>query len=210
MAEPEPRKSPSRPVAGSKPHERYTIRRKLLKVLGAAFHVYATDGMLVAYCQQKAFKLREDIRLYTDESKSIELFSLKARSVLDFSTTYDVALPTGESLGSLRRKGLKSTFLRDQWLIFDAEGRDAAEIKEKNATLAMLRRLNDAVATFAPQTFEVFRPGETTPIARFRQHFNPIVFRMGVEIIDDSDLIVDELVILAAACLISAIEGRQD
>ncbi len=40
----------------------YRLRRKVLKLFGASFHVY--DGeRVVAFCSQKAFKLREDIRL---------------------------------------------------------------------------------------------------------------------------------------------------
>jgi glycosyltransferase involved in cell wall biosynthesis len=44
---------------------RYRIRRKVFKLAGASFHVF--DGeRVVAFCSQAAFKLREDIRLFTD------------------------------------------------------------------------------------------------------------------------------------------------
>ncbi len=48
------------------PGEHYTIRRKVLKIFGAAFHIYDPHGNLAGYCKQKAFKLKEDIRIYTD------------------------------------------------------------------------------------------------------------------------------------------------
>ena len=74
------------------PGEKYTIRRKVFKVFGAGFHIYAADGQLAGYCKQKAFKLKEDLRVFTDESQSDELFRISARSIIDFSSTYDAAL----------------------------------------------------------------------------------------------------------------------
>lgn len=50
------------------PGEAYTIRRKVLKLFGAAFHIYNPAGAVVGFCKQKAFKLKEDIRVYTDET----------------------------------------------------------------------------------------------------------------------------------------------
>jgi hypothetical protein len=185
----------------------YTIRRKVLKIFGATFHVYDATGAVVGYCKQKAFKLREDIRLYTDESMAKPLLTLSARSIIDFSVTFDVTLPAGESIGSMRRKGLKSSLVRDEWQLFDAHGAPAAIIRERNALMAVLRRLNDAVAALSPQTFEVLS-NENRTIATFRQNFNPFVYRLRIFMHEQDDQL-DELVVLAAACLIAAIEGRQ-
>lgn len=190
-----------------KPGESYTIRRKVLKLLGAAFHIYNPDGQVVGYCKQKAFKLREDIRIYTDESCKEELIIIRARSVLDFSTTYDVTLPDGTSLGSLRRKGLASTFFRDSWMVFDEGSRHIADLKEDGSFMAIARRLHELVALLFPQKFTLTRT-DGTEIAKFRQHFHLFVYRLGVSVLKD-DPEIDDLVILAAGCLITAIEGRQ-
>jgi uncharacterized protein YxjI len=190
-----------------RPGEAYTIRRKVLKIFGAAFHIYNPDGQVVGYCKQKAFKLREDIRVYTDESCKEELLVIKARSIIDFSTTYDVTLGDGTSLGSLRRKGLSSTFFRDSWLVFDAGGKHIADLKEDGGFMAFARRLHEAVALLSPQKFTVTRT-DGTEIARFRQHFNLFVYRLGISVLKD-DPEIDDLVILAAGCLITAVEGRQ-
>lgn len=201
--------SMTRTPAGARATERYTIRKQIVRFIGAGFDIFDERGDLFGYCNQKGFKLREDIRIYTDRTKSEESFRLATRQIIDFGATYDVLLSTGEVVGSLRRKGLKSTFVRDEWRVFNAEGIEAGLIREKNAWLAVTRRVIDAAAAFCPQTFEVMRADDETPLATFRQHFNPFVYRLGVTIHDDRDADLDELVLLAAACLLAAIEGRQ-
>jgi len=190
-----------------RPGESYVIRRKVFKIFGAAFHVYDPQGGLVGYCKQKAFKLREDIRIYTDESCSTEFLTIKARSIIDFGSTYDVTLPDGTALGSLRRKGLTSTFLRDHWLVFNESGRQVGELTEDGSVLAFARRFIELVSVIFPETFTLARTGGE-PIAKYRQHFNPFVYRLSVTVVKD-DPEIDDLVILAAGCLIAAIEGRQ-
>ncbi|MFG0242313.1 MAG: hypothetical protein ACF8R9_05940 [Phycisphaerales bacterium JB054] len=188
------------------PGEQFTVRRKVLKILGASFHVFDENGQVVAYCQQKAFKLREDIRLFTSESKTETLLTMKARSVIDFGVTFDITLPSGESIGSLRRKGLKSMF-RDSWLLYSPEGVELATMREDSGTMAMLRRLHEAFALLSPQKFQITKT-DGTHVATLRTHFNLFVYRLGVSI-HTEDEEVDELMVLAAACLIAAIEGRQ-
>ncbi len=189
------------------PGELYTIRRKVFAIFGASFHVYDDTGAVVAFCRQKAFRLREDIRLYTDESKSQELLTMKTRSVIDFGATYDVALPSGEIIGSLRRKGLRS-LVRDSWLIFGPDGRELATLKEDSSGMAILRRIHGIFALLSPQKFEAMS-FDGRHIATLRTHVNPFVYRLGVTIHEDHEEL-DELMVLAAGCLIAAIEGRQD
>ena len=48
----------------------FYIRRKVLKIFGGSFHVYDSRDNLVFFSSQKAFKLKEDIRVFSDESMS--------------------------------------------------------------------------------------------------------------------------------------------
>lgn len=191
-----------------RPGEHYVIRRQVFKFLGAAFHVYDGTGAIVAYCKQKAFKLREDLQLFTDESQTTPLLRLQARQVIDFGATYDVTMPDGSLVGSLRRKGLKSSFIRDEWMVFNARGNEVAIVRELGGVAAFARRFLDFAALLMPQKYEVKRTSDGAALATFRQHFNPFVFRMSVAILaDDPEL--DELILLAAGCLVAAVEGRQ-
>lgn len=190
-------------------HEQYTIRRKFFKIFGAAFHVYDEHGSVIGYCKQKAFRLREDIKLYTGEDMSDMLLSLNTQSIIDFGATYTVTLPDGTALGSLRRKGMKSSFVRDEWLLFDNTNQEIARVRETGTIAPIARRYIESAAVFLPQRYEVIRGRDQTVIAHLRQHFNPFIFRLGVALLDEDDEI-DDLLILGVSCLIAAIEGRQE
>ena len=187
-------------------HTHYTVRKKVLKIFGAAFHVYDGSGDLVLYSKQKAFKLREDIRLYTDEQKTTELMTIQARQIIDFSAAYDVIdTRSRRKLGALKRRGWKS-LIRDNWVIMDAADREVGTVVEDSTALAVVRRLAD-VALFLPQKFHLDYGGAT--VATFQQNFNPFVRKLMVDFSPDSDNRLDRRLGLAAAILLSAIEGRQ-
>lgn len=180
----------------------YRIRRKLLKLLGARFQVLDGDRV-VAVCRQKAFTLREDIRLFADESQTQELLTIRARQVVDFAAAYDVVdSRTRQTVGVLRRRGFAS-LVRDRWEVLDATDRPLGTVQEDNPTMALLRRF---LSNLIPQTFHL--QGPRGGAAELRQRFNPIVYSLEVSV--PPDIGIDRRLVLAAAILIAAIEGRQD
>ncbi len=191
-----------------RPGEQYLLRRRVFTIIGSAFHIYGPSGAVVAYCKQKAFRLKEDIRLYTDETCGTELLAISARNVIDFSGAYDVRLSDGQIIGTLRRKGLKSMLLRDEWTIEDAKGRTIATLKEESTTLGVLRRYVELVSWFMPQVF-MLETTSGTAVAEFRCSRNPFVYKMGITI-KASDRELDDLMILASATIIGTIEGTQE
>jgi hypothetical protein len=183
--------------------DRFLVRRKVFRILGAGFHVYDPAGTVVGFSEQKAFKLKEDIRVFTDDSKSKELLSIRARQVIDFSAAYDVVDSVeGRKVGALRRKGW-SSILRDSWEILDEADRPLARVQEDSATLALLRRF---LTNLIPQRYHVVATGGNH-VASLRQRFNPFVFKLDVEAMGGSP--VDRRLVLATAILLAAVEGRQ-
>ena len=182
----------------------YLIRRKVFALLGAKFHVYDPSGRLVAFSQQKAFKLKEDIRVYSDESMTSERLVIKARQILDISAAYDVVDPaTGAKVGALRRKGL-SSMLRDSWQILDASDGLLGTIVEDSFFLAMVRRF---LTNLIPQKFHAEMNGRT--VATYRQHFNPFIQKLDVHVEQGAGAPFDPRLALASGILLVAIEGRQ-
>jgi len=182
----------------------YLVRRKVLTLAGAQFHVRTAADKLLAFTQLKAFKLKEDIRVYADEAKTRELLSIQARQIIDISAAYDVTDSSagGTKVGSLRRMGMKS-ILRDEWLVFDATDRQIAIIQEESMFVALLRRLINII----PQSFHV-KVGEQV-VGRIHQNFNPFVLKLSVDFAEDRGRKIDPRLGLAAAILLAAIEGRQ-
>ncbi|MCC6489443.1 MAG: hypothetical protein IT364_18235 [Candidatus Hydrogenedentes bacterium] len=186
-------------------HTHYLVRKKIFKLLGDAFHIYDSMGSVLFYSKLKAFKLKEDIRLYTGEDMRSEVVSIRARSILDFSTAYDVVdSQTGELTGTLKRKGLKS-LIRDSWIIMDAQGRDVGTIEEDSTALALIRRF---LLNILPQSFTGTVNGQV--VFQIRRHFNPFVLRMELDFSPDTQGLLDRRLGIAAGILLSAVEGRQE
>ena len=185
----------------------YTVRKRIFNFLSTGFHIYGMDGTLVMYSKMKAFKLKEDIRLYTDESLQTEVLTIQADRVIDFSAAYTVTDPnTGEAVGALRRSGFKS-MLRDEWQVFEAGGGQLGKIIEDSTLKALARRFIDLLALFMPQKYHVEFDGRT--ICTMQQTFNPFLMKLVVDFTPDTNNQLDPRLGLAAAVLLCAIEGKQ-
>lgn len=185
-------------------HTRYLIRRKVFTLAGAKFHIYDPAGQLVLFSKMKAFKLREDIRLYADEAMTTEVISIQARQIIDFSAAYDVIdSATGTKVGALRRKGLKS-LIKDEWIIMDAQDREIGMIAEDSMFLALIRRF---LIKIIPQDYVC--TVNNAPVCSFRQHFNPFIFKITMDFLPAAQDLLDRRLAFAAVVLLGAIEGRQ-
>lgn len=185
------------------PAAQYTIRRKVFTLFGAKFHIYNNEGQVIGFSQQKAFKLKEDIRIFTDESMQEERVAIHARQIIDFGAAYDVLDSRGGvKLGALKRKGWTS-MIRDSWIVMDENDVEIGSIQEDSMFMALLRRV---LGGWIPQNYHL-SSGSGTELARYQTHFNPFIHRMTVTLHEECDL--NPLIVLAAGVLLVAIEGRQ-
>jgi len=185
-------------------HTNYTVRRKVFKLFGGAFHIYNPSGEVAFYADMKAFKMKEDIRLFTGEDKKTEVLTIKARKILDFSSAYDVEDPeTKQKVGVLKRKGLKS-MLRDEWIFMDTADKEIGLIKEDSLLLALVRRF---LTNLIPQKYMGEVRGKH--VCTFKQNFNPFVLKVNLDFSPDTARALDRRLGIAAAVLLCAIEGRQ-
>ena len=187
--------------------DHFTARRKVFKLLGAGFTLLTPDGRVLAACEQKAFRLKEDIRVNDGSDAGTEILNIKASKVLDFSAAYQVTdSTTGEVVGSLRRKGWTSLF-RDSWEILDADGVLRGKVVEDSGWKALIRRSNELVAMLLPQAFHIEVEGQTVGI--MKQHFNPFVQKFDVDLSLDASGLLPRPLAVATVILLLAIEGRQ-
>ena len=59
-----------------------------ISTLANDFKATDANGKMIAYVRQKMFKLKEDIQIFSDESKTKVNYRIKADKWLDFSTAY--------------------------------------------------------------------------------------------------------------------------
>jgi hypothetical protein len=185
-------------------HETYLIRKHILTLAGAKLEIFDADGAAVFFSKMKAFKLKEDIRLYSGEDMQEEFLAIHARSIIDFSATYDVIdTPTNVKIGALRRHGMKS-LLQDEWSILDQNDNKIGTVKENNLLLALLRRF----VSLIPQSFSVEMNGRL--VGEIKQNFNPFVSKLNLNFAMDTHRDLDRRLGLAAGILLCVIEGKQD
>lgn len=182
----------------------YLLRRQAIALTGK-FRLYDPAGRLVLFSEQKMFKLREDIRVYSDENKSQEILSIKARQIMDFSAAYDVVdTAMNQKVGALRRRGLQS-ILRDEWEVLDANDNVVGKLFEDSVGLALLRRL--LLGSLLPQNYDM-TIGETR-VADLKQRFNPLRYELDLDFSMDTTQRLDRRLGIAAGVLLATVEGKQ-
>ena len=201
-------------------HPHLEFRRKFFKIVGAEITVSDSDtNETVGFIKMKAFKLKEDVRLYADASMDTELLIIKARSIIDFGATYDVTDPmNGELICSLRRKGLRSTFVRDKWEILNSGGDVIGMILETSGALAIVRRyvgaineLLELVFAFVPETFRVVALADGTEVqtATVVHRKNPLVVKMTMDA-SMRPSTVDPRINVAATTMLAIIDANKN
>ena len=184
-------------------HDRFHARAKVFDI-SPKFFFYDLQGQKIGFLKQKLFKLKEDIRLYGDETMAQELLTIKARKILDISTVYDVTDSSSQQkVGALKRRGMKS-ILRDEWMILDASDLEIGRIREDSAALALVRRF---LTNIIPQKYQFEAGGQMVGTAR--QRWNPFVLKMDVDVSADTSRRLDRRLVAAAIVLLLAVEGKQ-
>lgn len=182
----------------------YLLHRQVFALTGK-FRFYEPGGKLVMFSEQKMFRLREDIRVYSDESKQQEVLMVKARQIIDFSAAYDVVdSATGGKVGVLRRKGW-SSLLRDEWEVLNAQDQPIGALFEDSMGLALLRRL--LLGSLLPQNYDM-TVGQAR-VADLKQRFNLFRYELDLDLSMDSTHQLDPRLGIAAAILLAAVEGKQ-
>jgi uncharacterized protein YxjI len=182
----------------------YLLQRQVFALTGK-FRVHDPSGNLVMFSEQKMFKLREDIRVYSDETKMQEVLSIKARQIIDFSAAYDVVdTAYNQKVGTLRRKGWNS-MLRDEWQMLDANDNQIGVMFEDSMGMALLRRF--LLGSWLPQNYDITL-GETR-VADLKQNFNLFRYELNLDFSMDPSQRLDHRLGIAAGILLAAVEGRQ-
>ena len=181
----------------------YLIREKFLKFFGNKFRIMDEQDNLYGFCEQKRFRIKEDIRIYDDENKNNEWLIIKQRNLVDAWGGFDIVDPRENLLlGSIRRKFWKSV-LRTKWELLDSDGNEIGMLIEDNLGYAIARRI--LLGILLPKKFTLWTSADQQPIT-MRQKFNPLIKKLVVTI--PSGHAFDRRFIAGLAMVIAAVDGR--
>lgn len=129
------------------------------KVLALASQIRINDanGQMLGYVKQKLFKLKEDIRVFTDDSQTNQIFGIRADRILDFSAKYNFTDRAGNLLGSIRRRGMRSLW-KAHYEIYDERDNQVMEIREENGWVKVVDALVGEVPVVGIFSGYLFNP----------------------------------------------------
>lgn len=178
---------------------RYLIKRPFWSFFERTFRVFSPDGQLYMLVKHPILRLREEFMVYADEAKTRPILRVKSRQMIAINFTFDVFdAATGELLGSVQKKGLKS-LIRDAFVILDPTGAEIGRAEEQGRSI--LRRfiplLTSRHAIFV----------DNQQVAHIRQIFRFFVKEFEVELEPSR---VDPRFVLAVALLALMAEARRE
>ncbi len=124
--------------------------------LAPQLSVYDAHGNLLLYIRQKIFKLKEAVTVFADDQRSQTLYNMKADRVIDFSAQYHFTDHQGMSVGSVKRKGMRSIW-KAEYNIFDGDIVDMT-IREENAWIKIVDGLVGEIPILGMFTGYFFHP----------------------------------------------------
>lgn len=166
-------------------------------------------GEPVCFVEQRRMKLKEDLRAFDDDSKTAEVFRIKAQQVWDPRARYDVTDPDGTHLGQLQKVFGKS-LLRSTWRIYDPDGNEIASARERSLVVALFRRVSSWIPYVGdflpiPYHFDYFvgdqRIGGLERILGVRDRYR-------LDVSGDAEHRLDRRVVLALAVGMDALQAR--
>jgi len=197
-------------------HDQFVLRQRFKLVINQyEFSVPEgdSDGTPFCFVEQARWKFKEDIRFFTDETKSEEIMRILARQRFDPRARYDITLADGSKLGEIQKVFGKSLF-RSTYTLFDAAGNEVATAREQSLGKALFRRLVglipyvDIVADWLPiaYDFEFLRGEEPVGINRRRRFKWIDVY--DIDFSADSEHAVDRRLAIAATVGMDALQAR--
>jgi hypothetical protein len=128
-----------------------------ISTLSNDFTAIDQSGNILAYARQKMFKLKEDIEIFTDESRLQLAYRIRADRWLDFSASYAFTDHQDNVLGKVGRKGWKSIW-KAQYEIFDRDNNMLYHIREKNPWTKVFDNLLGEIPVLGMATGYLFNP----------------------------------------------------
>ena len=183
---------------------RLIVRQKLTMMQNRyAVHAVAPDGVsagqVVGFAEQKRLALKEQVTIYTDETRQWVLAGFKARRVIDIASEYDVLDHSGTPIGMFR-KDFGASLLRSTWHL-EQPGLPPVVGQERSSWVAVLRRFIESLS-WLPYHFDFTidgHPGFSVDKQwGLRDHY----------VVDIPDPNLDRRLVIAMSVALDALQSR--
>ena len=181
----------------------YRIRKKTITI-GNKYWLEDQSGAVLGFCKQKLFKFKEDIRIYTDENESQELFRIKQEQIMDAWGNFAVIdSVTNDKLGFVKRN-IISAFAKDKWELYNTSNQMVGKIEETSTGSALARKYLPGGALI-PEKMHLEMNGQI--LADINQEFKIIgdIWTMNCQMVPSN---FDRRVLLACILLMGMIERK--
>jgi uncharacterized protein YxjI len=187
------------------------LRYKLLAI-APQIHVTDAAGQSVLYIQQRLFRLKERIAVFSDPRKERQILEINADRIIDFSANYRFSQPGGETVGSIRRHGMRSLW-RAHYEIVDGTARTIFALSEENpwakvgdSLLGQIPILGALTGYFLHPRYGICRPGCDEPAFRLHKERSFFEARYRIEKLDPAVDEGEEMVVLLGAVVLALLE----
>jgi len=192
-------------------HDRFVLTQKFTMVINRYQFMLADDQPPFCFVEQARFKFKEDIRFFTDESKSVELLRIKARQRFDPRATYDITGADGTKIGEIK-KVFGASLIRSTYEISSSTA--TVQAQEKSLMVALFRRLVDFVPYIGdfsnwlpiPYHFDFIRDGQV--IGAHKRRIGKFRDTYDIDMSGDPDRTFDRRLVLAVAVGMDALQAR--
>ena len=190
------------------------------KILAVAPQIFVRDahGQELMYVKQKLFKLKEAINIFSDQSQTNQLYTIKADRVIDFSARYSFTDSQSMSLGAVKRRGMRSIWKAS----YDVMEGDSINfhVQEENAFVKLMDGCFGEIPVLGIFSGYVFNPAYLVTRPGTSGELGPTVMRLVKEpaflessfSIDKTDPTLsqrDEERILLSLMMITLLERRK-
>lgn len=132
-----------------------------LVALAPRIRMHDAAGNEVFYVHQRTFKLKEDIRIYANESKAQELYQIRADRIFDFSAKYTMYnAQTSAPIGAIKHRGMRSIW-SSTYEIYDTHEQQTHLLKEDNPWVKVADSLLGELPFIGMFTGYMFHPSYT-------------------------------------------------
>ena len=183
--------------------QQFIVRQRVRMMVNQyEIHAVGADGAeagVLAFAQQKRMAFKEQVTLYTDDTKTTPVLGFKARQMMDLGATYDVTDAAGAPIGYFK-KNFKESLLVTTWNL-EQPGYAVLTGRETNMAVALLRRFVDALS-WLPYHFD-FKNGEQAAFS--------VVKKFGLRdmyVVTIHDPQIDRRLVAAMSVALDALQSR--